>query len=80
MHKWSSLVSTLFLLLLCVTGLPLIFHDEIDAVMGEDYETTLAGPPSAESGVALDDMLAWRWQSVPAKCRCSWLSARTARC
>jgi uncharacterized iron-regulated membrane protein len=29
-HKWSSLVCTLFLLLLCVTGLPLIFHDEID--------------------------------------------------
>jgi uncharacterized iron-regulated membrane protein len=29
-HKWSSIVSTLFLLMLCVTGLPLIFHDEID--------------------------------------------------
>ncbi len=56
-HKWSSLVSTLFLLLLCVTGLPLIFHDEIDTVTGEDYETTLAGPPSAENGVALDEML-----------------------
>lgn len=29
-HKWSSLLCTLFLLMLCVTGLPLIFHDEID--------------------------------------------------
>src|SRR5262245_28595586 len=29
-HKWSSLVCTLFLLLLCITGLPLIFHHEID--------------------------------------------------
>lgn len=29
-HKWSSLVSTLFLLLLCITGLPLIFHEEIE--------------------------------------------------
>jgi uncharacterized iron-regulated membrane protein len=29
-HKWTSLVCTLFLLMLCVTGLPLIFHDEID--------------------------------------------------
>jgi len=30
-HTWSSLVCTLFLLMLCITGLPLIFHDEIDA-------------------------------------------------
>lgn len=29
-HKWTSLVCTAFLLMLCVTGLPLIFHDEID--------------------------------------------------
>lgn len=30
MHRWTSLACTLFLLLLCVTGLPLIFHEEID--------------------------------------------------
>ncbi|HEY5035971.1 MAG TPA: PepSY-associated TM helix domain-containing protein, partial [Chthoniobacterales bacterium] len=29
-HKWTSLVCTLFILMLCVTGLPLIFHEEID--------------------------------------------------
>ena len=29
-HKWSSLVCTVFLLMLCITGLPLIFHHEID--------------------------------------------------
>ncbi|UKK83432.1 PepSY domain-containing protein [Sphingopyxis sp. BSN-002] len=29
-HKWTSIVCTAFLLMLCVTGLPLIFHDEID--------------------------------------------------
>lgn len=34
MHKWSSLVATLWLLLLCVTGMPLIFHDEIEAALG----------------------------------------------
>ncbi|PVX85780.1 PepSY-associated TM helix domain-containing protein [Paraburkholderia unamae] len=28
-HKWSSLICTLFLLVVCVTGLPLIFLDEI---------------------------------------------------
>jgi uncharacterized iron-regulated membrane protein len=33
-HRWTSLVSTLFLLILCVTGLPLIFHDEIDRALG----------------------------------------------
>jgi len=33
LHTWSSLVSTAFLLMLCITGLPLIFHDEIDAAL-----------------------------------------------
>ncbi|WP_126173593.1 PepSY-associated TM helix domain-containing protein [Altericroceibacterium xinjiangense] len=56
-HKWSSLIPTLFLLMLCVTGLPLIFHDEIDVLAGEDYEARLAGIPSAEGGVPLDTML-----------------------
>lgn len=32
-HKWSSLVCTTFLLMLCVTGLPLVFHDEIDSAL-----------------------------------------------
>ncbi|MGH8815571.1 MAG: PepSY-associated TM helix domain-containing protein [Achromobacter pestifer] len=29
-HTWSSLACTLFLLMLCITGLPLIFHEQID--------------------------------------------------
>ncbi len=29
-HTWTSLVCTVFLLLICLTGLPLIFHEEID--------------------------------------------------
>ncbi|MBB5686563.1 PepSY-associated TM helix domain-containing protein [Sphingobium boeckii] len=33
-HKWTSIVCTLFLLMLCVTGLPLIFHHEIDELAG----------------------------------------------
>ncbi len=33
-HTWTSLVSTVFLLLLCLTGLPLIFHHEIDEALG----------------------------------------------
>lgn len=30
-HTWTSLFSTVFLMMLCVTGLPLIFHHEIEA-------------------------------------------------
>lgn len=56
-HKWSSIMPTVFLLMLCLTGLPLIFHDEIEALEGVDYETALPGAPSAEGGVPLDTML-----------------------
>ena len=35
-HLWSSLVCTGFLLMLCITGLPLIFHDEIDGALNPD--------------------------------------------
>ena len=33
-HKWSSLVCTVFMLMLCITGLPLIFAHEIDHALG----------------------------------------------
>ena len=35
-HLWSSLICTAFLLMLCITGLPLIFHDEIDKALNPD--------------------------------------------
>ncbi|HAD63764.1 MAG TPA: peptidase, partial [Alcanivorax sp.] len=34
-HKWTSLICTAFMLMLCLTGLPLIFHDEIDAALDD---------------------------------------------
>lgn len=34
-HKWTSLICTISLLLLCITGLPLIFHEEIEHLSGE---------------------------------------------
>ncbi|QXQ06777.1 PepSY domain-containing protein [Sphingosinicellaceae bacterium] len=44
-HKWASVVSTAFLLMLCLTGLPLIFHDEIDAATGQEAVLPkIAGP------------------------------------
>jgi len=43
-HKWTSLVSTLFLLLLCVTGLPLIFSHEINHALGHSVEAPALTP------------------------------------
>ncbi|MEQ1813661.1 MAG: PepSY domain-containing protein [Candidatus Nitrotoga sp.] len=37
-HKWTSLVCTVFLLLLCLTGLPLIFSHEIAHWLGDRAE------------------------------------------
>lgn len=37
-HKWTSLICTVFMLLLCLTGLPLIFHHEIGEVLGTEVE------------------------------------------
>lgn len=58
-HKWTSIVCTAFLLMLCLTGLPLIFHEEIDALT--DEAIVASGPPSSGNHpglVPLDDMLA----------------------
>jgi len=51
-HKWTSLVCTVFLLLLCVTGLPLIFHHEIDHLTGDVVE---APPMPADTPLASMD-------------------------
>lgn len=55
LHKWSSLLCTVFLLMLCITGLPLIFHHELDHLLGNSVEPpALSGnPPSA----TLDDVI-----------------------
>jgi uncharacterized iron-regulated membrane protein len=48
-HKWASLVCTLFLLVVCVTGLPLVFKDEIDDWLddGAAYSDVPADTPLA---------------------------------
>jgi uncharacterized iron-regulated membrane protein len=51
-HRWTSLVSTAFLLLLCLTGLPLIFHHEIDEVLG--YAPQPATPPGGAQRSTVD--------------------------
>ncbi len=46
-HKWTSLVCTLFMLLLCVTGLPLIFAHEIDHLLERSIEPPELAPTDA---------------------------------
>jgi uncharacterized iron-regulated membrane protein len=55
-HKWTGLVSTAFMLLLCVTGLPLIFHHEIGHLTGSEVQAPAmpAGTPLAN----MDDVVA----------------------
>lgn len=59
-HKWTSLTCTAFLLMLCLTGLPLIFHDEIDRLTTEPprYGMPGVGSSGTTSGLLpLDTML-----------------------
>ncbi|WP_249780863.1 PepSY domain-containing protein [Bradyrhizobium sp. dw_78] len=53
-HKWSSLVCTAFLLLLCVTGLPLVFRDEIGSWL--DHDPPYASVPEGAPIVSLDSV------------------------
>ncbi|RIJ28644.1 PepSY-associated TM helix domain-containing protein [Henriciella algicola] len=61
-HKWTSLLCTLFLLMLCLTGLPLIFHDEIDGALNPDSWTP--ANPAAEH-LTLDEILDTALESRP---------------
>lgn len=55
LHKWSSLVCTLFILLLCLTGLPLIFQHEIGHALGTEVEAPEM--PSGTAQISLDRVL-----------------------
>ena len=60
-HKWTSIVCTAFLLMLCVTGLPLIFHHEIDELTEEAPQFGMPGVGSSGEAPGLrplDEMLA----------------------
>lgn len=64
-HKWTSLVATLFMLILCVTGLPLVFYEEIDHLAGSKIEAPAmpAGTPRA----SLDAVVAAAVAAFPGK-------------
>ena len=56
LHTWSSLVCTLFMLLLCLTGLPLIFHHEIGQWLGTEVQAP--DLPAGAPRVSLDRVMA----------------------
>ncbi|MBA2124725.1 peptidase [Hyphomicrobium methylovorum] len=59
-HKWSSLISTVFLLMLCITGLPLIFHEEIDELLHDSVkpveQTVTTAKPATLDQIAASAM------------------------
>lgn len=55
-HKWTSLICTIFMLMLCLTGLPLIFHEEINQLTRAPEITDLSG--RASTGAADLDAMA----------------------
>jgi len=59
-HKWTSLICTAFMLLLCVTGLPLIFHDEIDDLLHDQVKPAVVadGTPKASIDRAIESTMA----------------------
>ena len=54
-HKWTSLICTLFLLMLCLTGLPLIFHEEIDHLFGDEVQAPAL--PANMPQASLDELV-----------------------
>jgi len=64
-HKWSSLVCTIFMLLLCLTGLPLIFHHEIGHLLGTEVEAPALAPGTPRAD--LDRVLAVAHERAPGK-------------
>ena len=56
LHKWSSLICTVFLLMLCITGIPLIFYEEINEWSGKAVKTP--DLPDSVKLASMDDILA----------------------
>lgn len=50
-HRWSSVICTLFLLMLCVTGLPLIFYHEIEHALGNETEPRALAEETPEASL-----------------------------
>ncbi|MFT0878696.1 PepSY-associated TM helix domain-containing protein [Rhodopseudomonas sp. G2_2311] len=62
-HTWTSLISMLFMLMLCLTGLPLIFHEEIEELTQQQF----AAPnlPGNVPAAPVDDVVRAAQQARP---------------
>jgi len=56
LHKWTSLICTAFLLTLCVSGLPLVFRDEIDELLYPSIGPAAVPPGTPDA--SLDQVVA----------------------
>ncbi|GGH08433.1 PepSY-associated TM helix domain-containing protein [Silvibacterium dinghuense] len=63
-HKWTSLICTALLLVACVTGLPLVFHDELDTLL--EPHARAASVPEGTPRASVDPMLAAAEARFPA--------------
>ncbi len=75
LHEWTSLVCTLFILTACLTGLPLIFHHELESLFAEEddgvsgksqvlnFDGLLASAEAANPGMVVQMVL--RQQTDP---------------
>ncbi|WP_332877089.1 PepSY-associated TM helix domain-containing protein [Massilia sp. S19_KUP03_FR1] len=64
-HKWSSLICTVFMLLLCITGLPLIYHHEIVHALGNDVAAPVM--PDDTPRADIDKVIASGMAAYPGK-------------
>ncbi len=64
-HTWSSIACTLFMFILCATGLPLIFHDEIEALEGGHEVETWDASTLVDYDTAVEAALAKHPGNVP---------------
>lgn len=62
LHRWSSLIATPFFFVLCVTGTILIFHHEIEELLGTLPEVTI---PTDAKPAAIAPMVAIAQEKYP---------------
>ncbi|MET3879581.1 PepSY domain-containing protein [Chitinophaga sp. OAE865] len=63
-HKWTSLICTIFMLMLCITGLPLIFHEELDGLLEKQV---VAEVPEGARKMSLDSLAILAGKQYPAE-------------
>jgi uncharacterized iron-regulated membrane protein len=64
-HSWASLASTLVLIVLFASGLPLIFKGELESLLG--YGTEASSTATGDSSTSLDELLVSAQANFPGK-------------